>query len=314
MLTLKKKPVKKAVKQVPVKKVAVKKVFTSFKPQVRSRHPSHKWLRENLPLFPFRSIIRLGSTMSLQEAYPTKTVEQRARIKEINSVEGVKNSSSKLLMKQCFTRANVKTAQWWTCTDFTRQGGTFEFYGEGLERDDTFRTNNLPYPIIAKSHYGSRGEGNTLINNQQELESWMRGKTVSNYIFEKYYTYTREYRLHVTKNGCFYTCRKMLKRDTPDDKKFQRHDDNCVWIMDTNPDFDKPVNWKEIEADCVKALNSLGLDIAGFDVKVQSAKDAKGKTRATCDWIVIESGSACSHGEVTKVKYREEIIKLLKNE
>jgi len=314
MLTLKKKPVKKAVKQVPVKKVAVKKVFTSFKPQVRSRHPSHKWLRENLPLFPFRSIIRLGSTMTLQEAYPSKTSDQLARIKEINSVQGVKNSSSKLLMKQCFTRAKVKTAQWWTCTDFTRQGGTFEFYEEGLERDDTQKTNTLSYPIIAKSHYGSRGEGNTLINSQQELETWLRGKTLSNYIFERYYTYTREYRLHVTKNGCFYTCRKMLKRDTPDDKKFQRHDDNCVWIMDTNPAFDKPVNWKEIEADCVKALKSLGLDIAGFDVKVQSAKDAKGKTRATCDWIVIESGSACSHGEVTKVKYREEIIKLLKNE
>jgi hypothetical protein len=306
MLTLKKKPVKKAVKQVPVKKVAVKKVFTSFKPQVRSRHPSHKWLRENLPLFPFRSIIRLGSTMTLQEAYPSKTSDQLARIKEINSVQGVKNSSSKLLMKQCFTRAGVKTADW-----FTTNGTTMIWRNDEAT---TLNLRDLPYPLIAKSHYGSRGEGNTLINNQQELESWMRGKTVSNYIFEKYYTYNREYRLHVTKNGCFYTCRKMLKRDTPDDKKFQRHDDNCVWIMDTNPAFDKPVNWKEIEADCVKALKSLGLDIAGFDVKVQSAKDAKGKTRATCDWIVIESGSACSHGEVTKVKYREEIIKLLKNE
>jgi len=307
MLTLKKKPVKKAVKQVPVKKVAVKKVFTSFKPQVRSRHPSHKWLRENLPLFPFRSIIRLGSTMTLQEAYPSKTSDQLARIKEINSVQGVKNSSSKLLMKQCFTRASVKTADW-----FIYNEGAF-FKG-GIVNSNVVDRSDLPYPIIAKSHYGSRGEGNSLIKNQQELESWMRGKTLSTYIFERYYTYNREYRLHVTKNGCFYTCRKMLKNDTPDDKKFQRHDDNCVWIMDTNPAFDKPVNWKEIEADCVKALKSLGLDIAGFDVKVQSAKDAKGKTRATCDWIVIESGSACSHGEVTKVKYREEIIKLLKNE
>lgn len=304
MIALKKKPIKKAVSSASTSKFP-KKVFTSFKPQVRSRHPSHKWLRENLPLFPFRSIIRLGSTMSLQEAYPTKTSEQRARIKEINSVEGVKNSSSKLLMKQCFTKAGVKTADWW-------RYGNNRFVSHDMTQN--LGISELPYPIIAKSYYGSRGEGNTLINNQQELESWMRGKTVSNYIFEKYYTYNREYRLHVTKNGCFYTCRKMLKRDTPDDKKFQRHDDNCVWIMDTNPDFDKPVNWKEIEADCVKALNSLGLDIAGFDVKVQSAKDGKGKTRSTCEWIVIESGSACSHGEVTKVKYREEIIKLLKNE
>lgn len=296
---------KRVLKKVPVKKVSIPKTITSFKTQIRSRHPSHGWLRANMPKFPFRSIVRLGSTLSLQEAYPTKTVEQRARIKEINSVQGVKNSSSKLLMKQCFTRSGVKTADWFTYT-----GGGFVQHTNGMINRGIMIA-ELPYPIIAKSHYGSRGEGNSMIHNQVELESWMRGKTVSNYIFEKYYSYNREYRLHVTKNGCFYTCRKMLKQGTPEDKKFQRHDDNCVWIMDTNPAFDKPVNWNEIVADCVKALGSLGLDIAGFDVKCQSAKDSKGKTRIVCEWIVIESGSACSHGEVTKVKYKEEIIKLL---
>ena len=148
MLTLKKKPIKKAIKQAPVKKITAKKVFTSFKPQVRSRHPSHKWLRENLPLFPFRSIIRLGSTMTLQEAYPSKTSDQLARIKEINSVQGVKNSSSKLLMKQCFTRASVKTADW-----FIYNEGAF-FKG-GIVNSNVVDRSDLPYPIIAKSHYGS---------------------------------------------------------------------------------------------------------------------------------------------------------------
>lgn len=290
------------VKKKSLLKKIKHKVINSFKCQIRSRHPSHVWLRTNMPKFPFRSIIRLGSTLSLQEAYPTKTVEQRTRIKEINSVHGVKNSSSKLLMKQCFTTVGVKTAEWWTY-----HAGTFR---PGVTMGGTDIT-VLPYPLIVKSHYGSRGEGNSMIHNQDELELWMQGKTLNNYIFEKYYSYNREYRLHVTNNGCFYTCRKMLKQDTPEDKKFQRHDDNCVWIMNTNPLFDKPVNWNEIVDDCVKALNSLGLDIAGFDVKCQSAKDSKGRVRESCEWIIIESGSACSHGDVTKVKYKEEIIKLL---
>lgn len=268
-----------------------KKTFTRFRTLVLSRHPSHKVLRTQLPLLPFRSVIRLGST----------TVRNDKVRVECNSVQSVRNSASKLLMKICFTRGDVKTADWW-------------IYNGRFIKDRTSESINiqdLPYPIIAKSHHGSRGEGNSLLNNQQELQQWMQGKTLSNYIFEKYYSYTREYRLHVTKEGCFYTCRKMLKRDTPEEKKFQRHDDNCVWIMESNPAFDKPVNWDEIVADCVKALNSLGLDIAGFDVKVQSAKDAKGNPRKTCEWIVIESCSAPSFGNVTSEKYLLEIPKVL---
>lgn len=297
------------VRKKPLTKKILPKTITSFKTQIRSRHPSHAWLRANMPKFPFRSIVRLGSIISLQEAYPTKTIEQRACIKEINSVQSVMNSSSKLLMKQCFTRDNVKTADWWICNYINNSSSIIQWFNKTI--NETCMISELPYPIIAKSHYGSRGEGNTMIHNESELESWMQGKTLSNYIFEKYHSYNREYRLHVTKNGCFYTCRKMLKQDTPEDKKFQRHNDNCVWIMDTNPLFDKPINWNEIVIDCVKALSSLGLDIAGFDVKCQSAKDSKGRLREACEWIVIESGSACSHGDVTKVKYKEEIIKLL---
>jgi hypothetical protein len=97
----------------------------------------------------------------------------------------------------------------------------------------------------------------------------------------------------------------MLKKDTPDDKKFQRHDDNCVWILEENPSFDKPVNWNDIVADCVKALQSLGLDIAAFDVKVQSAKTSKGEQRKNPEWIIIESCSAPSFGEITAQKYNE---------
>jgi hypothetical protein len=279
----------------------LKKQKTSFKTLVLSRHPSHNILRTNLKRLPFRSLIRLGST----------TVKNDFKRIECNSVQSVKNSASKLLMKQCFTKASVKTADWFIFNNtFNKNGNeSNRFRQQGSNNDVSII--NLPYPIICKHVYGSRGEGNSLVNNPEEFEKWMRGKTLSNYIFEKYYTFTKEYRLHVTEDGCFYACRKMLKRDTPKNEKFQRHNDNSVWILENNPDFDKPNNWDEIVKDCVKALKSLGGDIMGFDVKVQSNKDKKNVKRKTIDYIIIESNSACSFGTITAERYLNEIPKIL---
>lgn len=265
-------------------KKATKKVFTNFRPLIYSRHPSHNVLRMNLPLLPFRSVVRLGST----------TQHERDRV-ECNTIQAVKNSASKLLMKQCFTREEVKTADWWWINNnrFTKYNGSVT------------EINQLSYPIIAKSLHGSRGEGNTKLDNQQELEAWMRGKTLSNYIFEKFYTFSKEYRIHVTKQGYFYTCRKLLRNDVPEGT-WQRHDDNSTWIVETNPSFKKPNNWNLIVADCVKALNSLGLDIGAFDVKTQ------GSSKNNPEWIILESCSAPSFGTITSEKYLIEIPKVLR--
>lgn len=280
-------------KKAPIKKAIKSKKITSFRPVIFSRHPSHSPLRTQLPLLPFRSVIRLGST----------TPHLRERV-QCNTVQAVKNSASKLLMKQCFTRVGVKTAEWYTTN------GTTMIWRNG--EATTLNLRDLQYPIICKHIHGSRGTGNSLVNNQQELTQWMQGKTLSNYIFEKYYTYSREYRIHVTSEGAFYACRKMLKRDTPEEKRFQRHDDNCVWIVEENQAFDKPVNWDLIVSDCVKALNAVGLDIGAFDLKVQSANDSKGRPRTSPEWIIIESCSAPSFGTITTQKYLQEIPKLLK--
>lgn len=285
---------KKVISKKPIKK------FTRFRPMILSRHPSHNHLRQGLNLLPFRSVIRLGST--------TIPKDGKERL-EINTVQAIKNSASKLLMKQCFTKSGVKTAEWWTVCN-----NHINFYknGKPAEQGTTPNTSgNLPYPIVAKHIYGSRGTGNTLLNTQEELTQWMRGKDLSNYIFEKFYNFNREYRLHVTKNGCFYTCRKVLRYDTPENKRWYRNDSNSNWLVETNPSFDKPVNWDTIVAECIKALNAVGLDIGGFDVKVQSAKTPKGKVRENPEFIIIESNSACSHGEVTAQKYINELNKLL---
>lgn len=274
---------------------SVIKKYTLFDIRIRSRHPSHDSIRYKMQKLPFRSVVRLGSTTE---------VDEKVQV-ECNSVQSIKNSSSKLLMKQCFTQGGVTTASWWT-TD----GKVFFINGKNEEKENINFT-DLPYPLIVKSLYGSRGRGNSKINTLEELNQWIVGKDLKNYLFEAYKTYTREYRLHVTSEGYFYTCRKMLKKDTPEDKRFQRHGDNSVWILEENEAFDKPSNWNIIVQDCIRALNSLGLDIGAFDIKVQSAKDSKEKTRENPEWIIIESCSAPSFGLITAQRYIEKIPKVL---
>lgn len=265
------------------------KTPTSFRPKVRSRHPSHSVLRTKLPLLPFKSVVRLGSTSEVPD-----TVDKGGRRIECNTIQAIQNSASKLRMKECFTKAEVKTAKW---TRDRNLLGT-----EGLE-----------YPIVAKAIYGSRGEGNTLLNTKEDYDVWAKGKDFNHYIFEKYHNYGLEFRLHITEEGCFYTCRKALKKDCPEDLKWRHHDDTCVWYTEENADFKKPASWDDIIADCVKALKSVGADVLSFDVKVQSATSgSKGKKRDYQDYILIECNSASSFGDLTAVKYLEEIPKILK--
>lgn len=270
------------------------RIKKDYQIQVLSRHGSHSILRSKLPKLPFRCCVRLGSETVLKDA-----MSLGGRTVEVNEIEGVRNSANKLLMKKCFNRAEIKTAEWFTIKSST------EF--KVKDTDEICLLDKLPYPLIVKNIFGSRGTGNYYIKSVQDLQSFLNSSTriMSNYIVEKYYTYVREYRLHVTSDGCFYTCRKMLKRDANEANKFQKHSDNCVWMVSSNELFDQPINWNTIIEDCVKALNNLNLDIAAFDVRVQSAKDSKGNIRENPDWIIVESGSAPSFGNITGIKYLE---------
>lgn len=250
---------------------------------ILSRHPTHSPLRaanELLPRLPFRSVVRFGSTTVLPD--------DNIRI-PLNTPDAIKNSANKLLMKQCFKEAGVKTADW------AKQNEEIEF----------------EYPIVAKHIKGSRNRGNTKIDNSEQFDAWIIGKDLNNYIFEKFYNYSREYRLHVSEDGCFYTCRKMLKSDTPADKRWFRNDSNSVWIVEENEQFDKPVNWDEVIEESVKALKAVGLDFGAVDLRIQSAKNKDGKALEKPDFIVIEINSAPSFGEKTLEHYTELIPKLL---
>lgn len=289
-----------------------KKKYTLFRPMILSRHPSHDILRlkhKKIAALPYRSVIRFGSSTEVED-----TVAKGGNRIEINTVNAIKISANKLLMKQKFIEAGVKTANWYTFSNYL-------FYPNGDltlgGTDQTRGVETIEYPIVAKAHYGSKGKGNTLIKSQEELESWMQGKTLSNYIFEKFMNFGHEFRLHVTEDGCFYTCRKALKQDVPEDQKWRRHDDICVWFLETNENFQKPNSWNDIVSDCVKALKAVGADLLSFDVRVQTPRDKDGNLRSYQEYILLECNSASSMdngtGEVSicAQKYIDEIPKII---
>lgn len=260
----------------------------AFRPQIRSRHDTHDGLRTLLSRFKKRSVIRFGSSTELNDGID--------RI-ELNTVQAIRNSANKYLMKECFINAGVKTADVISGKDNTAET-VLEFFKD--------------YPVVAKHIFGSRGRGNYLLKTKEELTAWLSSHSdLNNYIFEKFYNYNREYRLHVNEQGCFYTCRKMLKSDTPEDKRWFRNDSNSVWIVEENEQFDKPSNWDAVIEESVKALKSVGLDFGAVDLRIQSATDSKGRTRENPEFIVVEINSAPSFGEGTLAKYLEEIPKML---
>lgn len=265
-------------------------MISLFRSKIRTRHPSHSILRTKLPLLPFKSIVRLGSTTGAED-----TLDKGGNRIECNSIQAIKNSSSKALMKECFKKAGIMTA------NYTNNVANIEAI-----------TDNWVNGLVAKSHYGSRGEGNTLIKTKEEFDQWSKGKTLSHYIFEQFYNYALEFRLHVTEEGYFYACRKALKKDCPEHLKWRHHDDTCVWYTENNADFKKPNSWDHIVTDCVKALKAIGADVLSFDVKVQGESSKEGKKREYQDYILIECNSASSFGDITAEKYLEEIPKILK--
>lgn len=288
----------------------MKKKFSQFRPMIYSRHPSHDCLRlkhKNLPLSAYRSVIRFGSTTECKD-----TIANGGDRIEINTIQAIKNSASKLLMKQKFTEANVSTANW--C--YFRNGMlSSPQWTEDIDFQDY--VNVVEFPIVAKAHFGSKGKGNTLLRTKEDLDQWVIGKKLSHYIFEKFMNYAHEFRLHVTEDGCFYACRKALKQGVPDSEKWRRHDDICVWFLEESEHFHKPNSWNNIEEDCIKALKAIGADILSFDVKVQSPRDAQGNLRSFQEFILIECNSASSmdngSGELSicAKKYIEEIPKII---
>lgn len=224
---------------------------------------------------------------------PTEEITHRKNPVEINTAEACRISGNKILMKEALVKAGCSTAEY-----FTLQEADKEKIHEYLEKFGV---------IIVKRVNSSKGKGIYLIENEKDIDNFLSAiadDSIQKYLFEKYYKYSREYRLHITRDGCFYAARKMLKNDAQ--VRWHRHAENSVWFKEENPLFRKPDNWDAIIKDCIKGLNEIGLDVGAFDIKVQT-------TNENPKYIILESNSAPALGEIGIEKYKEMLTKMIKD-
>lgn len=255
---------------------------TTYKLRIRSRHPSHNVLRTNKTLkFPKLIVYRLGSTS-------TSSINL-----EINSIESIKNSSNKLKMKALFKENNIPSPVYFTTPPIDEK----------------------VFPILAKQIYGSKGKGMVKLDTLEDLNNFLK-TSPKNYYYEQYFSGAREYRIHVTHSECFYSCRKLRKKSSED--RWYFNSNNCVWITqykrivdenenflsfskELNPAFNMPENWNTIVQKSIEAIKSVGLDIGAVDVRMNKKED----------FMILETNSAPSFGDITKLMYINQIPKVV---
>jgi len=268
--------------------------------RVRTANFTAKPLRKSI-LTDFKAIVRLGSL--------TKTEKIFGRIPgiiEINTIDAIQNSRSKLRMKECFKQLKVPQAEW--CIDIDIP--TIKKTGFQTVSDIT-GIEGMDFPIVIKRIFGFQGRGMELINNQEELKAWITKHrhfegNFDGWYFEKFYNYAREYRLHVAKDiGVFLSWRKLRTKDAKERWFFNSINSN--WVGEDHKLFDRPRCWKEMEKAACNCVNSTGLDIGAVDIRVQS------NTQRDPKFIVCEINSAPALGDLGIIKYKEVITKLINN-
>jgi len=266
--------------------------------RIRTKNSTAAPLRRSI-LVDDWAVVRLGSVTSTEDIRIASGIPRGDKLIEINTPEGVRNSSSKLRMKRCFAEKEVPQAEGWT----TRDGRDFSgIFG----RDTHCDIADLPYPIVAKRVFGCQGRGMELLKDKKELTVFLKADhSLYNWIFEEFYNYGREYRLHVARGvGVFMSWRKLRRQDTKEDRWFFNNSNSC-WIGPGHGSFDKPKCWKAMVKAAKGALDSCGLDVGACDIRVQTSKQEDPK------FIVCEINSAPSLGDYGIVEYRKVIKKLI---
>lgn len=203
-----------------------------------------------------RVLLRLGSTTPLVSKY---------NYLEINTIEGIKISSNKILMKQAFDKAQIHHSEWINSNNIKIINNFYKTYKI----------------LIAKDKYSSKGNGIYYIDNIDSLNNLFKTVNIKDIVFEKYYFFPQEYRLHVDVNtGCFYACKKVFKKDA--EIQWHKHANNSVFVLQTCKNK-LPNCWENIISDCLKVLKEMRLTIACFDVLCSDNK-----------YIIVESNTAPS--------------------
>lgn len=246
-----------------------------------------------------RVVLRLGSTTPIEKVFP-KSIKKGLEVQEINTVDAIKSSRSKLLMKECFAKDKVPQAEWWL-PEYEQL--EIIFWPNNIE-ENPVTVSKLPYPILAKRIFGFKGRGMIKLDNEKELSNWLETHAdLDGWYIEQYMNYGREYRLHCTQEEVFMVWRKLRKEEATNRWFF--NSSNCNWIGEDHELFDEPSNWKEVKKASINALKSVGLDIGAVDVRIQSSEKKLPR------FIVCEVNSAPALGKKGIEKYKQIIKKLV---
>lgn len=160
---------------------------------------------------------------------------------QINSAKSINNSINKQKQKQLLIKGGCKTLP---------------------------MLNTPVYPCVVKGIVRSCGTHVMVCRNEQEFNAAVNNMYRCNgHIIEPLFTATSEYRLHCTRDEVFF-CVKKIKNNPADIIVNHKNHHNVR-------DFPKPRLWKEIQAECLKAMQVLDLDIACFDVMYCSLDNNK---------------------------------------
>lgn len=225
-----------------------------FKLRVFSPNKSCAPLR-SIP-FNRRVLLRLGSTTPLVSKY---------KYLELNTIEGVKTSGNKIAMKRAFDKAIISHSEWISSSN---KAAIYEFLA-------------IHKILIAKHKHSSKGKNIYYIDSLKALDELCNKVNIGDFVFEKYYFFPNEYRVHIDVNhGCFYACKKVLKPDA--DVEWHKHADNSVFVLVTE-DMKLPICWKSMIEECIVALKTMKLTIACFDILCSND-----------NYIIVESNTAPS--------------------
>lgn len=222
-----------------------------------------------------RVLFRFGSTTPLVSKY---------KYLEINSIEGVKNSSNKIKTKKIFDECGIKHSEWINSNN----------------KNDLLRFFNEHKIVIIKHKHSSKGKGIYFADNIDDFNKIINSINIKDHIVEKFYFYPSEFRLHVDiNNGCFYACKKVFKEDAED--QWHKHANNSTFVRVTQ-DIKIPACWDDIVKDCITSLKAIGLTIGCFDVLA-----------CNNNYIIVESNSAPSLANYGLTYYMNHLIKYYGN-
>jgi glutathione synthase/RimK-type ligase-like ATP-grasp enzyme len=205
----------------------------------------------------------------------------------INSVHGLRNTRDKLVQHRLLQEAGIRKPRY------------FETHVEAIAYME--ESGNA---VVAKRINHSKCKGMYRFNTVEELNNSADRRVFDSqyYYFEEFVVCNREWRIHVSsaQDEEVISYRKCLRGEVLEEgeKPWFRNNDNCYFKL--NSEEDKKENWGEVVAECKRAIEILGMDIAAVDVGEYTKKGAR-------QFYIFEVNSAPGMEENTRKAYEKAI-------